>query len=299
MNIPPPLLEVCNLRKRYGDFALSDVTFSVHPGEVVGLIGRNGAGKTTVIKMTLGLIDPDAGDGNVLGTPIRDMSRQTGTTTKEDIGVVLDSQALPDTVRIRDLAGLMPSCYGTWDAPMFDGLLRHFGISGAKTVKELSRGTGMKLSLACALSHHPRLLILDEATAGLDPMARDEALAFLRRFMEGDGHGILMSSHITSDLDGIADRIICIDAGHVIFDKPKDEITDMMGIARCHTRDVDAITSSDIFGTGMEPMILSHDYGVDIAVPNRFAFAERFPDTPCDRMTIDKYMRFVLKGEKR
>ena len=156
----------------------------------------------------------------------------------------------------------------------------------------------MKLSLACALSHGARLLILDEATAGLDPMARDEVLDLLREFVADDGHGVLMSSHITSDLERIADRVVCIDDGRIVFDKPKDEITDTMGVARCRARDIDAILGSDVFG-GAAPRILHHEYGVDLAVPDRFAFAEAFPDIPCDRMTIDDYLHFTIKGVSR
>lgn len=293
-----PLLEVHQLCKRYGDFALQKVDLTVRPGEIVGYVGRNGAGKTTTIKALLGLIAPDGGEGTVLGAPIRKMGQADGVTAKELVGVVFDTLAFPDTLRIRDINGLLRRCYRMWDGHRFSVYLKRFGLQDTKKVKELSRGMGMKLSLACALSHGARLLILDEATAGLDPMARDEVLDLLREFVADDQHGVLMSSHITSDLERIADRVVCIDDGRIVFDMPKDEITDTMGVARCRARDVDAILGTDVLG-GVPPKILHHEYGVDIAVPDRFAFAESFPDIPCDRMTIDDYLHFMIKGVSR
>lgn len=293
-----PLLEAHQLCKRYGDFALRNVDLTVRPGEIVGYVGRNGAGKTTTIKALLGLIRPDGGEGTVMGAPIREMGRSEGVAAKELLGVVFDTLAFPDALRIRDINGVLQRCYRQWDERRFRAYLKRFDLQDTKKVKELSRGMGMKLSLACALSHGARLLILDEATAGLDPMARDEVLDLLREFVADDGHGVLMSSHITSDLERIADRVVCIDDGHIVFDKPKDEITDTMGVARCRARDIDAILGSDVFG-GAAPRILRHEYGVDLAVPDRFAFAEAFPDIPCDRMTIDDYLHFTIKGVSR
>lgn len=298
MSDPRPLLEAHRLCKRYGDFTLRNVDLTVRPGEIVGYVGRNGAGKTTTIKALLGLIAPDGGEGTVLGTPIRRMGGADGVVAKEQVGVVFDTVAFPDTLRIRDVNGLLRRCYRQWDERRFAAYLKRFGLPDTRKVKELSRGMGMKLSLACALSHGARLLILDEATAGLDPMARDEVLDLLREFVADDEHGVLMSSHITSDLERIADRVVCIDDGRIVFDKPKDEIIDTMGVARCRARDIDAILGSDVFG-GATPRILHHEYGVDLAVPDRFAFAEAFPDIPCDRMSIDDYLHFMIKGVSR
>ena len=253
-----PLLEAHQLCKRYGDFALRNVDLTVRPGEIVGYVGRNGAGKTTTIKALLGLIRPDGGEGTVMGAPIREMGRSEGVAAKELLGVVFDTLAFPDALRIRDINGVLQRCYRQWDERRFRAYLKRFDLQDTKKVKELSRGMGMKLSLACALSHGARLLILDEATAGLDPMARDEVLDLLREFVADDGHGVLMSSHITSDLERIADRVVCIDDGRIVFDKPKDEITDTMGVARCRARDIDAILGADVFG-GTAPRILRHE----------------------------------------
>ena len=162
-----PLLEAHRLCKRYGDFALRNVDLTVCPGEIVGYVGRNGAGKTTTIKALLGLIRPDGGEGTVMGAPIREMGRSEGVAAKELLGVVFDTLAFPDALRIRDINGVLQRCYRQWDERRFRAYLKRFDLQDTKKVKELSRGMGMKLSLACALSHGARLLILDEATAGL------------------------------------------------------------------------------------------------------------------------------------
>ena len=157
---------------------------------------------------------------------------------------------------------------------------------------------GMKLSLACALSHDARVLILDEATAGLDPMARDELLDRLLDFVAMPGRAILMSSHITSDLERIADRVLGIDGGRIIFDLAKDEITDEMGIARCRVAEFERICASGIIPEG-QLRYRKNDYGIDLLVPDRFVFAENFPNVPCDRMSIDDYLSLTLKGGVR
>ena len=157
---------------------------------------------------------------------------------------------------------------------------------------------GMKLQLACALAHNPDLLILDEATAGLDPMARDEILDLLRDFMADESRGILISSHITTDLEKIADRVVCIDQGRIAFDVEKDLITDMAGVAHCRTAEFEDVRASDLFAPG-ELRWIRQPMSVDVLVPDRFAFAKRFPRIVCDRATIDDYLQLTLKGETR
>ena len=292
------LIEARGLTKHYSGFSLENVSFTVGEGEVVGFVGQNGAGKSTTIKALLGLFPTDGGTSSVLGTASAELSRASGAATKEQIGVVFDAISLPEHLKVTDVGRIYGRAYASWDAHRFERLAEELGLDAKKTVKDLSRGMGMKLGLACALAHDARLLILDEATAGLDPMARDEVLERLRDFVAEPGHAIFMSSHITSDLDRIADRIICIDNGRIVFDLPKDAITDEMGIARCRVADFERVASSGIIPE-RELRYLRHDYGIDVLVPDRFAFAESFPEIPCDHITIDDYLALTLKGGVR
>lgn len=292
------LIEARGLTKHYDGFSLEGVNLAVNEGEVVGFVGQNGAGKSTTIKALLGLIRVDGGEGSVLGTPSDELTRASGAATKERVGVVFDTVSLPGHLRVADVGRIYATAFASWDAHRFSQLTHDLGLDPKKAVKDLSRGMGMKLSLACALAHDPQVLILDEATAGLDPMARDEALERLRDFVAQPGHAILMSSHITSDLERIADRIVCIDAGRIVFDLEKDAITDSAGVARCRVADLERIASSGMIPDS-ELRYLRHDYGIDVLVPDRFAFAEMFPDIPCDHMTIDDYMSLTLKGGVR
>ena len=292
------LIEARGLTKHYDGFSLEGVNLAVNEGEVVGFVGQNGAGKSTTIKALLGLIRVDGGEGSVLGTPSDELTRASGAATKERVGVVFDTVSLPGHLRVADVGRIYASAFASWDAHRFSQLTHDLGLDPKKAVKDLSRGMGMKLSLACALAHDPQVLILDEATAGLAPMARDEALDRLRDFVAEPGRAILMSSHITSDLERIADHIACIDAGRIVFDLEKDAITDSAGVARCRVADLERIASSGMVPDS-ELRYLRHDYGIDVLVPDRFAFAEMFPDIPCDRMTIDDYMSLTLKGGVR
>ncbi len=293
------LLEARGLIKRYDGFALQNVSFAVEPGQIMGFIGQNGAGKSTTIKALLGLIGLDGGEARVLGVSPHELSASSAAV-KERIGVVFDTVSMPPHMKVREVGKLMSRAYATWDASAFERLLVQFKLDGDKAIKELSRGMGMKLSLACALAHDPQVLILDEATAGLDPMARDEVLDMLREFVaveDASGepcHAILMSSHITSDLDKIADEVVCIDEGRIVFSCAKDEICDLMGVARCRAADVEHMLASP--SAPAELRVLHHDYGADVLVPDRFEFVRAFPEIPCDRVSIDDYMALMLKG---
>lgn len=290
------LIEATGLTKHYEGFSLDGVDLTVDDGEVVGFVGKNGAGKSTTIKALLGLIGVDAGEARLLGQ----VSTGGGLApeVRERIGVVFDTVSVPPHLKVGDVGRLYGRAFRTWEGHAFARRLKDFGLDAGKQVKELSRGMGMKLSLACALSHGSSLLILDEATAGLDPMAREEVLNMLRDFVAAPGRAILMSSHITSDLERIADRVVCIDEGRIVFDLAKDAITDEMGVARCRVADFERIASSG-FVPESELRYQRNEYGIDVLVPDRYDFARRFPDVPCDRMTIDDYMTLMLKGGVR
>ena len=293
-----PLVSAHGLTKHYEGFSLEGVDLDVREGEVVGFVGKNGAGKSTTIKALLGLIATDGGTSSVLGTPSELLSRPEGARAKERVGVVFDTVSLPGHLRVRDVGTIYARAYDRWDAHRFSRLIDTFDLPAEKCVKDLSRGMGMKLSLACALSHDAHVLILDEATAGLDPMARDEVLDRLRDFVAEPGRAVLMSSHITSDLERIADRVVCIDEGRIVFDLPKDVITDEMGVARCRVADFERVAASGMVPES-ELRYLRNEYGIDVLVPDRYDFARRFPEIPCDRMTIDDYLTLTLKGGVR
>lgn len=293
------LLRIRSLSKHYDGFDLRNVDLTVPAGSVVGFIGSNGAGKTTTIKAILGLIYPDAGSIELLGQNVGEHAGSKAIKdAKQRTGVVFDTCSFPEEMTVASVGKLMSYSYDSWSPADFEQRLAQFQLPKSKTVKDLSRGMSMKLSLACALAHDPDLLILDEATAGLDPLAREEALDILRGYMHDERHGILMSSHITSDLEKIADYIVCIDAGRIVFAVEKDTITDLAGIAHCRATDYERIAESGFFAPG-ELRSMRHPYGIDVLAPDRFAFAENFKNIAVDKADIDVYMGMMLKGEVR
>lgn len=290
------LIYVENLAKRYYGFSLENIGFAVPAGTVVGLIGSNGAGKTTTLKAILGMIDTDAGSAVLLGHKCTS-SDTSMDAIKQRIGVVFDTCAFPIAMNVKDVGTLGSATYENWDSVLFRSLCKRFELPEKKSVQKLSRGMGMKLTLAFAFAHRPELLILDEATAGLDPIARDEILDLIRQFMEDPTHAVLMSTHITTDLEKIADEVICIDEGRMVFDLPKEAICDEAGIAHCRASELEKLFSDGILD--MDALyVTSKGYGTDVLVSDRFAFAKLYPDVAVDRASIEDYMTLVLKGKK-
>ena len=290
------LLELKGISRRVSDrFSLRDVTLAVEPGQIVGFVGANGAGKTTTIRAALGLIKLDAGEVHLFGQRCgADAPDESQRHLRSRVGLVLDTCPFPSMLKVGQIESLVSPAYPTWDRETFAGFINRFGLDPKTKVKDLSRGMGMKLQLACALSHKAKLLVLDEATAGLDPMAREELLDELLAFVADDQHSVLLSSHITSDLDRTADRVICIDNGSIIFDLPREDITDRAGIAHC-TQSQAAKLMACVEGA----RAVHHAYSVDVLVPNRCETLEAFPEIPCDRATIDDYLRLTLKGASK
>lgn len=290
------LLELKGVSRRVSDrFSLHDVTLAVEPGQIVGFVGANGAGKTTTIRAALGLIKLDAGEVHLFGQH-RDANApdETQCHLRSRIGLVLDTCPFPSTLKVGEVEALVGSAYPTWDRETFASLIDRFDLDPKTKVKDLSRGMGMKLQLACALSHNAKLLVLDEATAGLDPMAREELLDELLAFVSDGQRSVLLSSHITSDLDRAADRVTCIDNGSIVFDLPREDITDRAGIAHCTQAQ-----ASELMACVEGARAAHHAYSVDVLVPNRREALEAFPEIPCDRATIDDYLRLMLKGASK
>lgn len=287
------LLEIKDAQRQIGDsFALRNVNLAVSSGEIVGFVGANGAGKTTTIRAALGLISLEAGELRLFGEPFGPNAPDgTQRRVRSRIGVVFDTCPYPTEFTIAQVERCLAPAFPSWDKAQFWHLAERFSLPRKAKVKDLSRGMGMKLQLAVALSHKADLLVLDEATAGLDPIARDGVLAALREFAAQEGHGVLLSSHITSDLDRVADRVVGIDGGRIIFNMPREEITDMAGIAHCT-----AEQARTILECVEEAHIEQREFSCDVLVPNRFEFAEAFPEIPCDHASIEDYLHFTLKG---
>ena len=276
------LLELKGISRTVSDrFSLRDVTLAVEPGQIVGFVGANGAGKTTTIRAALGLIKLDAGEVRLFG-------QRCGADAPDE------THPFPSTLKVTEVEALVSPAYPTWSHDTFASLINRFGLDPKAKVKDLSRGMGMKLQLVCALSHKAELLVLDEATAGLDPMAREELLDELLAFVADGQHSVLLSSHITSDLDRAADRVICIDNGSIVFDLPREDITDRAGIAHCTQAQ-----AAEFMACVEGARAVHHAYSVDVLVPNRRDTLEAFPEIPCDRATIDDYLRLMLKGASK
>lgn len=290
------LLELKGASRRVSErFSLRDVTLAVEPGQIVGFVGANGAGKTTTIRAALGLIKLDAGEVHLFGQRCgADAPDESQRHLRSRVGLVLDTCPFPSTLKVGQIESLVGPAYPTWDRKTFAGFINRFGLDPKTKVKDLSRGMGMKLQLACALSHNAELLVLDEATAGLDPMAREELLDELLAFVSDGQRSVLLSSHITSDLDRAADRVICIDNGSIVFDLPREDITDRAGIAHCTQAQ-----AVELMACVEDARAAHHAYSVDVLVPNRREALEAFPEIPCDRATIDDYLRLTLKGASK
>lgn len=218
-----------HVTKTYPKFVLEDVSLQIPAGCIVGLIGENGAGKTTMIKLMLNMIRPDEGKITIFG---RD-HQQEEKTIKEDLGVVLGELNLPDSFTAAMAGSVMACTYPDWDRPLFDRFLERFGLEKKQKIKAYSRGMKMKLAIALAMSHHARLLILDEPTSGLDPVVRDEILELLQEQIQDESCSVLLSSHIMSDLEKISDYIAYVKNGRLILFEEKDGLLDRLGILRC------------------------------------------------------------------
>ena len=241
----------------------------------MGLIGENGAGKSTTFKGILNLINVDGGKISFWGHPL---SPQEG---KEDIGVVFDQLNFYETLTPKQIGNIGAAAYKRWNQAQYDHYLKQFSLPAEKELKTFSRGMQVKQCLAIALSHHPKLLILDEATSGLDPIMRDEILDIFLDFVQDENHSILISSHITSDLEKIADYITFIHQGNIIFSENKDTLIYNYGILRCGGDTFSALDSSDILS------YRKMDYQWEVLVKDKKIAASKYKDAVIDRATID------------
>lgn len=275
-------IEVVNLRKTFPQFQLVDVSFQLPTGTIMGFVGENGAGKTTTIKCLLNLLQKDRGEVKLLGLDYVEHD----TAIKEQIGVVFDDLYVPETLNATQINHILEKIFANWDEAYYVELLKRFKIPIKKPIKQLSRGMRMKLSIAMALAHHPKLLILDEPTSGLDPIVRDEILDLFMEFMQDEDNSILFSTHITSDLEKIADYITFIHEGEIVFSKNKDELLYDYGIWK------GTVEQSKELPEHAKVRMRKNAFGIEILV-NRKEVNNAFH---LDKPSIEDIMLFFVKG---
>lgn len=281
-------LKIQGLTKKFEGFALDKVSFRVPSGSIVGLIGENGAGKTTTINAALGLIKKDSGEIEILGENVEHLT----PSIKEEIGAVFDASNFSEELTPEKLDKVLKDIYTSWDQDLFRQLLDRLEIPFSRKLKTFSKGMKMKLSLAAALSHHPKLLILDEATSGLDPVMRDDILDMFLDFVQEEDHSILVSSHITSDLEKVADYIVFIHKGKIIFSKPKDELLEDYGIIKCGDEQFKALDREDWIACRRQ------DYEWQVLTSDRKKAEKKYPKALVMPATIDEIMLLYVKGEQ-
>lgn len=283
-------LDIQNLNKTYpdSDFRLNNVSFSIPKGTIMGFVGENGAGKSTTMNAVLNIIKKDSGTIKIFGREMGDRD----TDIREQIGVVFDASNFPEVLTPAKLSKVMSGIYKQWDHSFFLDATARFKLDTRKQIGKFSRGMKMKLALAVALSHRPKLLILDEATSGLDPIVRDEVLEVFLEFVEDEGHSILMSSHITTDMEKIADYITFIHQGTILLTEKKDHLIYEYGIARCKAEQFQHIDRADMLA------FKKRDYQIDVLVENRGAFERKYSGIVVDTGTIDEIMVLLVKGDQ-
>ena len=282
------ILEIKNLSKKYDGFELKNVNIELPKGMIMGFIGENGAGKTTTIKSILNIINRDSGEIKIFGLDNKENERKI----KEDIGVVLDDSFLSEYLNPSDINKIMKNIYKNWDEKLYFKYIEDFKLPKEKISKEYSSGMKMKLKIAVALAHHPKLLILDEPTSGLDPVARNEILDIFQEFIQDEEHGIFVSSHITSDLEHIADYITFINDGEIIFTKTRDDLLENYGIVKCSEEQFKKIDKKDYI------KYKKNRYEYDVLIENKYEFKKNYEISVIDKPTIEDIMLIYIKGEK-
>ena len=291
-------LRVVDVQKHYDGFRLGPVSLDIPRDSVVGLIGQNGAGKTTLMKGILGTTHLDGGNIELFGQNTSTLTDVALASLKERVGFVSAVTSYPVNMTVRDVARTYELAFPRFSRAEFERLATSMELlpsAAGKRVHDLSRGMGMKLQLACVLATGADLLIMDEPTAGLDPIVREEVLDLLRTWMEGGNRSILISSHITSDLSNLADYLAFIDDGQLVLKCGRDDV-DAMGVAHLRTAELQAVRAGRV---AHDMPALRHDLSYDLLVPDRAAFSRAYPDYVCDPASIDDVMVLLVKGEVR
>ncbi len=278
------VLEIKNLTKYYDGFTLDNISFALPQGSIMGFIGENGAGKSTTIKLILNVIHRDRGEVKIFG---RD-NLIYDSELKQSVGVVYDESNFPESMTPKNINVILRRIYRNWDQQAFFRYLDQFALPADKELKTFSRGMKMKLSIAVVLSHQAKLLILDEPTSGLDPVVRDEILDIFLDFIQNEEHSIFLSTHITSDIEKIADYIAFIHQGKIVFVAEKDELLNQYGVLKCGFDDFEKLDRRFVKG------FRKNRFGVEALVEK-----QRFKGHVIDAATIEDIMLFTLRGEKQ
>ena len=280
-------IEIKGLVKKYDDkFQLGKLDLTIPKGVIVGLIGENGAGKTTLLKAILNIIHIDSGTIKINGEDNKKEEK------KENIGVVLDNMFFPEILTAKDIELAMRGIAKNWDTELYYNYLKEFSLPVDKPLKALSKGMRKKLEIATALSHHPDILILDEATSGLDPVIRNEILDIFLNFIQDENHTIILSTHITSDLEHVADKIVFIDQGKIVLDKARDELIDHYGILKCDPDKMEQVKKEDYL------CYKKNKYDVEFLVADRDKTRKKYPNFVVDKVTLEELMLLMIKGVK-
>ena len=282
------VIELRDVTKDYGDFKLDRVSFAVPEGTVCGFIGQNGAGKTTTINLILDVIRRDSGEITLFGQPVE----RGSAVLREEVGVVFDEMGFHEFMTGRDINIMMKNIYRNWDEAAFFQHLKDFSLPSKKKCGAFSRGMRMKLQIAVALSHHAKLLIMDEPTSGLDPIVRNEMIGIFRDFVVEEDHTILLSSHITGDLEKIADEVVFIDGGRIVLAGNKDEILEKHGVLKCKKDDLAGISKSLIVS------IETGSFGAKALVNDRTAAEKLYPGAVIERAGLEEIMIGYVNGKR-
>ena len=276
-------LEIKNLSKSFKDFKLDNFSLTLPGGCIMGLIGENGAGKSTVIRLILGMLHKDGGTVKILG---RDNDEDNICLTKQDVGVVTDEIGIPECLTARQVGKIMKYTFTNWNDSEYERLLEKLSVPCDKPFRDFSRGMKMKLGIAIALSHESKLLILDEATNGLDPVVRNEVVEMLTEFTRDENHSILISSHIVSDLEKLCDYVAFLHKGKLLLCEEKDLLLGEYGILHCGAEELSALDKSAILHKKESP------YGVE-AIVRRSAVTKGMNLSP---ITVEELFVFTVKG---
>ncbi|MBQ8827442.1 MAG: ABC transporter ATP-binding protein [Oscillospiraceae bacterium] len=282
-------IEISNLTKKYDGFTLDNISFNVPKGTVMGFIGQNGAGKTTTIRSILNIIKTDSGTIKMLGLDHNEHEYEI----KEQIAAVFDELPFYEGFNANQISVMFSGLYGSWDEKKFFEYLDRFALPRKKKLKQFSKGMKMKFQIATALSHGAKLLIMDEATTSLDPVVRNEILDIFREYIQDENNSILMSSHITSDLEKIADCVTFIDKGRILLTGYKDGILESHGVLKCTKADFKEIAPEDFVSARL------NDYGAEVMVSDIGTAKKKYSGITADKTTLEEIMLFYVNREKK